>query len=136
MFLAKSKTRKAWAIWAGTDNINKVWCVCGTVFDKYKAAINMRRQSSGVLHAAPPHSFFVLFCFVFFFFKSSSLLWCINMAWSRMLISTQTLLGCCSFPGCCIGRLFIYIFGPDAGAAVGCSGAFSLAYPHPFHHHP
>lgn len=89
----------------GTDNINKVWCACGAVFDKCEAAINMRRQSSGALRPLPLQVFFF-----FFFLYILSLFWCINMAWFKMLKSTQISLGWCSFPGCCIGHLFIYFY--------------------------
>ena len=40
-----------------------------------------------------------------------------------------------SLPGCC-DRTLIYLFGPAAGAAAGCSGVFALVYPHPFHPSP
>ena len=59
MFSANTKTgRHEQFVWAGTDNINKVWCVCGAAFDKCEAAINMRRQSNGALCLLPLLVFF------------------------------------------------------------------------------
>lgn len=52
---------------------------------------------------------------------------------TEMFISTQTAWNWCSFSGYWRGcLLFIYLLGPEAGAAASCSSACSLPSSYPF----